>query len=235
MHDGGPHFASVQSVRDFASAFLAKGVQLHVLINNAGVYCPPYGETKDGFENQFGVNYLSHFLLTHLLLDKLKESAPARIINVSSVAHSMANLDFDDLQTKEHPGSRFIAYSRSKLAQVMHAFKLQRLLDGTGVTISALHPGVVNTALWRELWGPIKYMVYGVGALFLKSPAQGAATTVWAATEDTLEGVGGKYYADRREATPSRQACDVEAQEKLWRVSLQLVGLDREEDERTED
>ncbi|ELR16604.1 retinol dehydrogenase 14 (all-trans and 9-cis) family protein [Acanthamoeba castellanii str. Neff] len=142
----------------------------------------------------------------------------------------MANLDFDNLQSKRNY-SRYTAYSRSKLAQVLHANKLQRRLEGSGVTICALHPGVVNTSLWRDLPGPLKYIAFGLGSVFFKTPVQGAETTIWAATADELEGVGGKYYSDCREIPSSAQSRDIEAQDKLWRASLELVGLPAEEDE----
>ena len=139
--------ASCKSIRNFAERFLAEEREINILINNAGMFVP-YQLTEDGFESQFGVNHLGHFLLTHLLLERIKESAPSRIINVSSLGHFFGSLNFDDMMWRKgySPG---LAYTRSKLANVMFSRELAKRLSGTDVTVCSLHPGSVYTELWR--------------------------------------------------------------------------------------
>jgi NAD(P)-dependent dehydrogenase (short-subunit alcohol dehydrogenase family) len=232
--------SSLKSVRHFVAEFKKRKLPLHVLICNAGIYCPPFSLTQDGFESQFQVNYLSHFLLTQLLLDKLKASAPARIINVSSRAHARGTtLDFDDLQSKKNY-NRFTAYGRSKLMQILSTYALQRKLDGTGVTVNALHPGVVNTGLWHHLPLPLQWVANGMGPLFFKTPEQGAETSTWAATSEDLEGVGGKYFVDCAAVESSAYSYDEQAARQLWEESVRLLheaggeNAEEEEDEEGE-
>ena len=149
--------ASLASVRQFSEEILQEEEHIDVLINNAGVMYPPYTLTEDGFELQFGVNHLGHFLLTNLLLDRIKQSTPSRIVNVSSLAHSYGYLDFDDMMwTKEY--KRTPAYGRSKLANIMFTRELAKRLEGTGVTTYSLHPGSVNTELQRHAKGWLWYL-----------------------------------------------------------------------------
>ena len=141
---------SKRSIKEFSDNFLARESTLHILINNAGRMHTPEGKTEDGFETQMGTNHLGHFYLTHLLLDSLKQSAPSRIINVSSLAHAHSNLKLDDLNMTKSGYGSFTAYGNSKLANILHAMELSRRLKGTGVTAYSLHPGAVTTELARE-------------------------------------------------------------------------------------
>ena len=141
--------ASCKSIRSFAERILSEEKQINILINNAGIMLVPYQLTEDGFESQFGVNHLGHFLLTYLLLDRIKESAPSRIINVSSLGHQMGSLDFDDMLWKKRY-SAGLAYTRSKLANVMFTRELADRLSGSDVTVCSLHPGTIYTELVRH-------------------------------------------------------------------------------------
>ena len=141
---------SKRSIKEFAEDFLAREPELHILINNAGRMHTPEGKTEDGFETQMGTNHLGHFYLTHLLLDRLKQCSPSRIINVSSIAHGHSRLKLDDLNMTQSPYSSFVAYGNSKLANILHAMELSRRLKDDGVTAYSLHPGAVTTELARE-------------------------------------------------------------------------------------
>ena len=196
-------------------------------------YGIPTAKTKDGFEMQFGTNHLGHFLLTELLLPKLKHSASngfnARIVIVSSVAHLGGNIRWDDLNF-ETPGSYSPAraYFQSKLANVMHGAALARKLRGTGITVYSLHPGVIDTELTRHIqkshW--VAYSLLGrLYRYLIKTPFHGAQTTLYCCLEDKLSGVSGKYYSDCVEARPKRQALVIEDQEKLWKMSCDMVGI----------
>ena len=148
--------ASLASVRRFAEAFIAKYDRLDGLVNNAGIMACPEGKTEDSFETQFGVNHLGHFLLTELLLDTLKASAPSRIVCVSSVAHvgmrgQAGEIDFDDLNFERRPYNRTLAYTQSKLANVLHALDLSRRLEGTGVSAFSVHPGWIRSNLAQHM------------------------------------------------------------------------------------
>ena len=169
-------FASLGSVRALAEEFLRNHGALHVLVNNAGVVRLRRSVTADGFETTFQVDYLSHFLLTNLLLGILKKSAPSRIINVSSVSHFRGHLDLEDLQMKKGYGV-MRAYSRAKLADVLFTYELSRRLEGTGVTANCLHPGSVATGMAGRALGPFSF-VWNVSRLFLLSPREGAETPV---------------------------------------------------------
>jgi retinol dehydrogenase 12 len=203
------------SVRACADAFLAEDVPLHVLINNAGV-AGQQGVTADGFELAFGTNHLGHFLLTNLLLDKLKASAPSRIVNVSSVGHYQAKgFDWDALREPTKGLTAMGEYGVSKLANVLHAQELARRLDGTGVTTYSLHPGAIASDIWgRRLPGPIAWVM----KLFMRSTEEGAKTTVWCATAPELAGESGKYYDDCKEKEPS-QVATPELAAELWERS----------------
>ena len=221
--------ASFQSIRSFAAAFLARYESLHVLINNAGLILSDRRTTAEGFEQTFGVNHLGHFLLTNLLLDRLKQSAPARVIHVASEAHRIARkgLDFDDLQARTHYRGLGV-YARSKLANVYFARELARRLEGTGVTSNALHPGTVATRFARD--GDVKGIVrwfYKLLGRLLKTPTQGAATSIHLASAPELEGVSGKYFKNRKEIRPTRVARDDEAAARLWAASEGLVAQHR--------
>src|SRR3989441_5794691 len=212
--------ASEESTRSFAEEFQRKYPRLDVLINNAGVYTAHREVTPDGLERTFEVNYLSGFLLTHLLLDLLKNSAPSRIVNVSSSAHGPSAIHFDDLQG-ERRYSGYRAYGQSKLAQILFTRELARRLEGTGVTVNACHPGVIRTNLGI---GGASVVVRFV-RMFFKGPAKGAETPIYLATSPDVEGVTGKYFANKRERTPSLAAQNPDAARRLFDVSMELTHL----------
>jgi NAD(P)-dependent dehydrogenase (short-subunit alcohol dehydrogenase family) len=217
--------ASLADIRNLAAAYRQKHQQLHVLVNNAGAYNANRTTTKDGFETTFGVNHLAYFLLTDLLLDLLKASAPARIINVSSTAHVGGHINFDDLQgEKKYVGRK--AYGQSKLANVLFTYELARRLDGTGVTANALHPGVVRTGFGKNnpgWWGALFGVFQVIGRPFYISPAQGAATTIYLASSPEVEGVTGKYFARSKAVDSNAESNDTAVAQRLWQISEQLT------------
>jgi NAD(P)-dependent dehydrogenase (short-subunit alcohol dehydrogenase family) len=218
--------ASFASIRRFAGDFLGRYDKLDVLVNNAGLIMQHRSETEDGFETTFGVNHLGHFLLTQLLLDRVRASAPARIVNVASDAHRQARngLDFDDLQSKKRYGGLSV-YGRSKLANVLFTRELARRLDGSGVTANAVHPGTVATGFGQD--GDFTgLMAFGYALVrpFFKKPAKGAETSIYVASAAELDGVTGKYFADCREKEPTTAAQDSAAARRLWEVSETLVA-----------
>jgi NAD(P)-dependent dehydrogenase (short-subunit alcohol dehydrogenase family) len=213
---------SLQSeVRRLVSEFKARYSQLNVLVNNAAVVLPKRTLTSEGVETMFAVNHLAYFLLTNLLLDTLKASAPSRIVNVSSNAHRfIKKLDFDDLQGEKKFGN-LRPYALSKLENIYFTYALARRLEGTGVTVNALHPGVIRTELNRSLPGPVVWLFNK----FTKPAEAGAATPLYLATSPDVEGVTGKYFDDCREKATTPISYDEQAQEQLWRLSAQLTGL----------
>jgi len=216
-------FTSLDAVRAGAKEFLEKHDSLHVLVNNAGGVHVTRSVTADGFETTFQVDYLSHFLLTNLLLGLLKKSAPSRIINVSSASHYRGHLDFDDLQMKKGYGV-MKAYSQAKLAQVLFTYELSRRLEGTGVTVNCLHPGTVATNIWKGSMGPISFLG-NISKPFLISPEEGAETPVYLASSPEVEGVTGKYYDHRREKQSSDESYDLLVAKRLWDESEKMTGL----------
>ncbi|EDV18917.1 uncharacterized protein TRIADDRAFT_34454 [Trichoplax adhaerens] len=220
--------ASFQSIRHFANHFNENEDRLDILINNAGVLWCPYMETEDGFEMQFGTNHLGHFLLTNLLLDKLKACAPTRIVVVSSQAHFHGKMNFDDLNGKKNYNS-YTAYFHSKLANVLFAHELARRLQGTGVTANSLHPGAVKTDIARHLSiyqnSFLNILVQPLYWLFMKTAKQGAQTSIYCAIDESIDGVTGKYFADCREAKCAPQGRDDGAAKKLWELSEEMTGL----------
>lgn len=213
-------FASLAEVRRLAAEVRSTHPALHVLVNNAGVMLRKRSVTRDGFETTFAVNHLAPFLLTNLLLDLLKAGAPARIVNVASEAHRSGALGFDDLQS-ERGFDGYRVYGTSKLANVLFTSELARRLDGTGVTVNALHPGVVATGIVRDF----PALVRGGWGLFTMSAGKGARTSLYLATSPEVEGMTGKYFDECAEVRPSRAACDEAAARKLWEVSERLTGL----------
>ena len=219
--------ASKNSIREFAEGIVKSEPKLDILINNAGIMWCPHWKTEDGFEMQFGVNHLGHFLLTNLLIDLLKRSAPSRVVNVSSYGHRMGQINFDDLNS-EKSYSRVGAYSNSKLANILFTRELSRRLEGTGVTANSLHPGAVQTELGRHL-GPaiIAWLLTPIVGMVLKSARQGAQTSIYCAVSEELEGVSGLYFRDCAQKEPASQAKDDGAAKKLWEVSASMVDLDK--------
>jgi retinol dehydrogenase 14 len=215
--------SSQAEVRRLAGAVLAAYPRLDVLVNNVGGFWATRRVTADGLEHTFAVNHLAPFLLTDLLLDRLKASAPARIVTVSSGAQAMGKINFDDLQG-ERRFSGQQAYNQSKLANVMFTYELARRLDGTGVTATVLHPGVVRTGFAAEDPSPLWKVALPLVRLFLKTPEKGAATSIYLASSAEVEGVTGKYFADSKPKTSSRSSYDTAAAARLWQISVDLVG-----------
>ncbi|XP_005479970.1 retinol dehydrogenase 12 isoform X1 [Zonotrichia albicollis] len=214
--------ADTKSIREFAERFLAEEKELHILINNAGVMLCPYSKTADGFEMQLGVNHLGHFLLTFLLLERLKQCAPARIVNVSSLAHHGGRIRFHDLQG-EKSYNRGLAYCHSKLANVLFTRELARRLQGTKVTANALHPGSVYSDLVRH--SSVMTWLWKIFSFFLKTPCEGAQTSIYCAVAEELESVTGQYFSDCQPAYVSPRGRDDETAKKLWSVSCELLGI----------
>ncbi|KDR15656.1 Retinol dehydrogenase 11 [Zootermopsis nevadensis] len=221
--------SSLTSVREFAANILCNEPRIHLLINNAGVMCCPKGLTEDGYEMHLGVNHLGHFLLTCLLLPRILSSKPARIVNVASHAHYIGTIDFEDLNWEKSYSPTF-AYSRSKLANVLFTKELATRTQGTGVTTYSVHPGVVATGLGRHLdtafFKGITWLFDNIGKLFIKTPEQGAQTTIYCAVDERTKNETGLYYSDCRRFPTLAKARDKEVARKLWDVSKCLVGLE---------
>jgi len=221
--------SSLESVRTFTQQFKEKKYPLNVLINNAGIYKPPLARTVEGHESQFGVNYLGHFLLTNLLLNNVVQSAPSRIINVSSRAHERGTINFDDIDS-EKSYSPDKGYSQSKLANVLFTYELHRRLAAKGiqnVTVNSLHPGVVNTNIFEKYLGTTLYWLASpFTRLLLKTPQQGAETSIYLATSPEVEGVSGKYFVDKKENPSSPLSYNEDDAKRLWKVSKEMCKLD---------
>jgi NAD(P)-dependent dehydrogenase (short-subunit alcohol dehydrogenase family) len=216
-------FSSLAAVRKFAKELVAQHGRLDVLVNNAGTGMLERKETADGFEWQFGVNHLAPFLLTNLLLDMLKKSTAARIVNVASMAYRNARLDFDDLQAARKKYNSFGAYGASKLANILFTLELARRLEGSKVTANCLHPGVVATNIFKNL-GTLGKVFTILGRPFMLSPTRGAETSIYLASSPDVAKVSGKYFDKCREAPLLPHATDMEAARRLWEVSEQLTG-----------
>jgi retinol dehydrogenase 14 len=216
--------SSQGQVRRLASEVLERLPRIHVLVNNVGGYWSTRHVTTDGLERTFALNHLAPFLLTNLLLDRLEQSAPARVVTVASNAHVTGRIDFDDLQgMRSYSGGR--AYSQSKLANVLFSYQLARRLRGSAVTANALHPGLVRTSFGAEDPARIQRLLVPLLRPIMKSPAQGAATSIHLASAPELEQVSGRYFANRRLTRSSTQSYDQAAGARLWEASADLVGL----------
>ncbi|MBI1817517.1 MAG: SDR family oxidoreductase [Deltaproteobacteria bacterium] len=215
--------SSQQSIRELARAFLATNRPLHVLLNNAGVVNLGRSVTVDGIETVFAVNHLGYFLLTNLLLDRLKQSAPARIVNVASEVHKIGGLNFDDLQNERRFRSMGV-YGQSKLANILFTYELARRLAGSGVTVNCLHPGAVATGLGKNngAWAQVLIRILGT---FFRTPEQGAATSIYLASSPAVAGVSGKYFMNSKERRSSKASYDEAAARRLWEISAQMTGL----------
>lgn len=214
--------SSQTEIRRLADEVLAAYPRLDVLLNNVGGFWAHRRVTSDGLEHTFALNHLAPFLLTSLLLERLKASAPARVVTVSSGAQSMGKIDFDDLMgERKYSGQR--AYNQSKLANVMFTYELAKHLEGTGVTATAVHPGMTSTAFSAE--DPALGLLVGILRPFMQTPAQGADTPVYLASSPEVEGVSGRYFADRKAKTSHRDSYDAATTARLWQVSADLVGL----------
>jgi NAD(P)-dependent dehydrogenase (short-subunit alcohol dehydrogenase family) len=219
--------ADLSSVRRGAAEILEQAPRLDVLVNNAGLVLSERSETVDGFEATFATNHLGPFLLTNLLLDRIRASSPARIVNVASTAHSAARkgIPFDDLQSEKKYATMRV-YGQSKLANILFTLELARRLEGTGVTANSLHPGTVRTGYGGD--GDARgLLAFGIkiSSPFFLSPAKGARTSVYLASDPAVAGVSGEYFVKCKPKEPKRQARDQEAARRLWQVSEELVGL----------
>jgi NAD(P)-dependent dehydrogenase (short-subunit alcohol dehydrogenase family) len=234
-------------VRRLAREFLERHDRLHVLVNNAGAMFAQRRESVDGIEMTLALNHLAYFLLTNLLLDTLKASAPARVVNVSSAAHAdVSGLDFEDLQARagakrfggygesrfsgllftlfapmRHPG--FLQYARTKLANLLFTYELARRMEGTGVTVNALHPGFVASR-FMDGNGALGWFLRRWAGLFAISAEDGAKSSVYLASSPEVEGVTGKYFVKAKEVLSSPASRDEAAARRLWQLSEELAG-----------
>jgi len=220
----GADLSSQSDVRRLAAELLEAYPRIDVLVNNVGGFWATRHITADGLERTFALNHLAAYLLTNLLLDRLKASAPARVVTVASNAQSLGKIDFDDLQG-ERTYSGQTAYNQSKLADVMFTYELARRLEGTGVTATVLHPGVVRTGFGAEDPSLIFKLLVPLWRPFMKTPADGASTSIYLASSSKVEGVTGMYFADSRPLASNKAAYDEAAAARLWQVNAGLVGL----------
>ena len=213
--------ASQADIRRLAQELLQRYPRIHALINNAGVVNTARTVTVDGLETVFAVNHLAYFLLTQLLLPRLVESAPARIVNVASDAHHWDTLDFADLQNhRRYRGLK--VYGQSKLCNLLFTRELARRIAGSGVTVNSLHPGGVATGLgWNNGWWAV--LIAKVLKPFLRTADQGADTAIYLTTAPEVATVNGRYFYNRREHRPSRAAQDDETALRVWEISEQLT------------
>ncbi len=214
--------SSQAGVRQVAETFLQRYPRLDVLINNAGGFFAGRQVSVDGIEMTWALNHMSYFLLTNLLLDLLRASAPARVINVSSDAHRSGTMRWDDLQfTRGYNG--WAAYAQSKLANILFSNELARRLAGSGVTSNALHPGFVATRFAHNngfVWGGLMALLQRLWAI---SPEEGAQTSIYLATAPEGATISGRYFVKSRETTPAPQAQDVDAAARLWEISERML------------
>ena len=216
--------ASQSEVRRLADEVLHCLPRIDVLVNNVGGYWNTRRVTPDGLEHTFALNHLAPFLLTNLLLARLRCSAPSRVVTVSSNAQATGQIDFDDLQgERSYSGAR--AYNQSKLANVLFSYELARRLDGSSVTANALHPGVVSTSFGSEDPGRVQRIAVPIMRPFMKATTQGAATSIHLATAPALEHVTGGFFANSKPKRSSRRSYDLASAARLWRVSAELVNL----------
>ncbi len=215
--------SSQQDIRHLAIEFKSKYSQLHVLLNNAGAVFMKRQLSVEGIEMTFAVNHLASFLLTDLLLDTIKASAPARIINVSSDVHASGKIEFDNLQGERAYSPK--AYDNSKLANILFTMELAHHLEGTGVTVNALYPGFVATGFAKNNGRVIAALVSIFAPLVARSPAKGAETSIYLASSAEVESITGKYFVDCKVTQPAPQATDGAVAKKLWDVSAEMVHL----------
>ncbi|MCD8511295.1 MAG: SDR family oxidoreductase [Bacillus sp. (in: Bacteria)] len=219
-------FSHLENVRRVAKEVNDTYDRLDVLVNNAAVISLKRKETRDGNELQFGVNHLAPFLLTNLLLPLMVKSAPSRIVNVSSGAHKIGDISFSDLQSLKKYRT-FKAYGQSKLANILFTYELARRIQGTGVTVNALHPGAVATSLGVDRQTGFGKSIVRMLKPFFQTPEEGASTSIYLGHSPEVEGVSGKYFMGKKEVSSSRLSYDEGVAKKLWEVSEKLTGLNQ--------
>jgi NAD(P)-dependent dehydrogenase (short-subunit alcohol dehydrogenase family) len=214
--------SSQQSIRQLAQDFKNNYKRLDILVNNVGVFMLRRSVTVDGFEKTFAINHLAPFLLTNLLLDLLKESAPSRIVNVASDSHLGAKIYFDDIQGERHFRG-FRAYGQSKLSNVLFTYELARRLGRTSVTVNCLHPGFTRTNFGRDN-GPL-FIFFKLAQIFAISDEKAADTVIYLSSSPEVSGVTGKYFTKRKQVKSSEESYKVETAKRLWQLSEELTGL----------
>ena len=207
--------SELKEVEAASELILKKHPDLNILINNAGIFSSDREITKDGFESTFQINYLSHVLLTLNLTNALIKQGRGRIINVSSMAHAWANLDFENINGEKYYSGED-AYAVSKLCNIMFTYKLARITAESGVTVNALHPGVINTKLLRKGWG--------IGGAPV---SDGSETSVYLASSEEVENITGKYFVDKKPVASSKTSYDKELQEELWDLTLKMLNINK--------
>jgi NAD(P)-dependent dehydrogenase (short-subunit alcohol dehydrogenase family) len=215
---------SIKSIENFCMEFKKKYNRLNVLVNNAGVILPGWHQTAEGYELQFGVNHLGHFLLTNRLLELLITSAPSRIVNVASGAHKIGKIHFDDVNLKKNY-TLWRAYAQSKLANILFTYELAERLKGTEVTANCLHPGAVATSMGVNRDTGFGTFITGMLKPFFQTAEQGAETTIYLATSKEVEGITGKYFYRKRPITSSKVSYDKVVSKRLWELSEEMTGL----------
>ena len=215
---------SQADVRRIAAEFKAKHEKLHVLLNNAGLLVTSRRTTVDGIEETFAVNHLGPFLLTNLLLDVLKSSAPSRIVNVASEAHRSAKMSWDDLQFAKRGYSQIGAYGQSKLCNILFTKELAHRLEGSNVTANSLHPGVIRSGFGHTYGGFVSVLIK-VARPFLITTEKGARTQVYLSSSPVIEGVTGKYFDKCKERSTNKAADEEGAPKRLWDISEEMTGL----------
>ena len=217
--------SSQDEVKSAAKEYLNMNISLDILINNAGLINLKRRETVDGFEETFAVNHLAYFSLTNILIDKIKESKSARIINISSGAHQfVSRMNFDDLQSGKNY-KPFKVYSYSKLANILFTRKLSEVLKNDNITVNCLHPGVVATGFASQNDSKIQKLLFKLSKPFMRSSNKGAETSIYLSSSDEVSDVSGKYFYNSKISKISSGASSKEDAEKLWEISMELTGL----------
>ncbi|MEK7431804.1 MAG: SDR family oxidoreductase [Cyanobacteriota bacterium] len=215
-------FASQKSIRKFAEEFKSKYQKLHILVNNAGLILTEKTITEDGIESTFAINHIGYFLLTELLLDVIRESTPARIVNVSSDAHKTGHIDFDDINFERKKYSSIGAYCNSKLANILFTRELAKRLKGTKITVNCLHPGVISSNFGSNTSGILGFLVK-IAKPFFTTVEKGAETQIYLATSPQVEDVTGEYFSKKKVAYTTSEANNEGIAKKLWDVSNEMI------------
>ena len=216
--------ADLNQIGDMAERIKMKYPQIDVLLNNAGVMTRKRKETVQGFEYQFGVNYLSHFLLTQLLIDKIRKSPEGRIINVASEMHTSGKIHFEDINLKEQY-TNFRAYSQSKLANILFTHGLCHRLNSEGITSNSLHPGIVGSRFNQSREAKLSNLFYKWVGYFMLSPEKGAETSIYLASSPDVAEKSGQYYKRKKPVSSSKASYDLDSEQRLWELSLEMTGL----------